>query len=86
MSADVPPPQTRLCGPSPQLSQALAHPLSRTVVNRYPALWSPDLPRCQIDTATAQSALRRYCKVHLPEVFDKYIRPREYADPDVLRQ
>lgn len=83
---DIPPPQTRLCGPSPQRSQMLAHPLRRTVVNRYPALWSPDLPRCHEDTATAQSALRVYCKGQLSGISDKYIRLAEYAGPDVLRQ
>ena len=37
--------QTRLCGPSPQPFCQLAPTYNWTVVNRYPALWSPDLPR-----------------------------------------
>ena len=43
---NMPAPQTRLCGPVPRLGGAPRAPPRRTAVSRYPALWSPDLPRC----------------------------------------
>ena len=39
--------QTRLCGPVPQPNRARERTTDRTAVSRYPALWSPDLPRCR---------------------------------------
>ncbi len=42
----LPPTQTRLCGPVPE-RQARCHAQRPTAVSRYPALWSPDLPRCE---------------------------------------
>jgi len=43
----MPAPQTRLCGPVPRSAAAMAA-ARRAAVSRYPALWSPDLPRCRI--------------------------------------
>lgn len=44
----------------PCSSARLANQTCRTAVSRYPARWSPDLPRC-LRTAIARPAPRRYC-------------------------
>ena len=56
----LPSTQTRLCGPIPE-RQSCCHAWHPTAVSRYPARWSPDLPRCESHTAIAQLALQAHC-------------------------
>src|SRR5690606_5212232 len=56
-----PTPQTRLCGPIPRLDDTCVS-RRRTAVSRYPALRSPDLPRC-LRTAIARLAPLGHCNL-----------------------
>src|SRR5687767_12732823 len=52
--------KTRLCGPVPRL---ISRDFRRTVVNRHPALWSPDLPPAgaqQVRAGRRLSGLHRW--------------------------